>query len=443
MTEQRKSAVIAKEKTFAQGDRNDGETKYCRLPTGYHIQHSINTPGSSVYETGNKIRVGATYGPVDGSWRIQYVTDYKHLELMTMAYDEVISFQPSTSVSKYRDKSDTECSFNNASGNSGFSYTSVSGNSAKITDLVTKREYFVDLPTVASGATAPWIHLFIQRNNSRPGHYIIREKTLHRIVNERSGAKDEVTELMGAVPASFQISKTSASSEMTAAINGIYADQTTKEENLSATDYESLGDDTMTQQACMWIGSDNSTGHFIEDMDSFTVTTTNQVQLVKNMCSRIAGTYMEGRNSFKWDATTYHNDVTEKFLRRIFTGGASDADRPKNKNLAPLPIAKFMTFNGEIGGNIASREDAYKYSTKAMTIVARNSTLREMTWPMGSGDLMKQNLSSVECDEVYVVVRNDKQQVWDETVDSKPAATTVTAMPPRTNGTGTGDSDKA
>jgi len=393
MTAIRKSYLIAPETTFGSGlPKND---KWYVVPQGFYMSTSSSTQATSLYGTGAKIRQNSIYGSFQGSWNASYVMDFEHLEFLSIIFD-------------------TEDDAAKPNG----------------TQNTTNKQY----ANFNTADTNVYEHRFRKLNNKRQQSYVIKERILNKIAG---GHYDEETIYKGVLARNLQLARSTSGSQMAVEMSGVFADKIT-----SLNDTGNIGSlftqnaSPLTQYSCMYLGihADPVDTDAIKQVDSHSINIETSVSLVYSTCSPIATDYFEDRTTFAWNATAYMNDPTRKFKLlpnsggtvnpkvgtslKVTDNGRSFSRQPMGKNLAPLEFVNFITYDESVRDQYSqdyqeSIVNAYNASSHVVRIQAINSTVKSTTTPKGDGSKLQDSLSSVECDEIIISIKNSKQYIWD------------------------------
>ena len=388
MTAIRKAYLIAPETEFGSGEPIDG--KWYVLPQGCYLSHSSSTQAQSLYGTGAKIRQNTIYGSFQGSWNASYVMDFNHLEMLSMIFD---------------------------------------GNDNTADDTATDWDINTD------NGDGTYAHTFRKYNNRRQRSYVIKERILNKIAN---GLYNETTLIKGALARTLQMARSTSGSQMAVEMSGVYADKLTALDDDDPTTFFQPASDPLTQYSCMYMGldADPEDEDAIEQVDSHSIQIETAVSLVYSTCTPIATDYFEDKTTFAWNASAYMNNPTKKFKLLSNSGGtlepkigATNTDgqairspdgtralQPMGKNLAPLEYVNFITYadsyRDRYRSNYTSVVDAYEGSENVVRIQAINSTVKTSSTPKGDGSKLQDSLSSVECDEIIITVKNKNPTVW-------------------------------
>lgn len=392
MTAIRKAYLIAIEDGFGTGTPLNDEWHY--LPQGAYFSHSDSTQATSLYGTGAKIRQNSIYGAFQGSWNTSFVMDFNHLEMLSMIFDsedKVYSDNPS-------DDSQSKYGANTALGNGVYE------------------------------------HRLRKYNGKRQRSYVIKEYILNTIAG---GTYNELTTIKGVLARNLQIARSTSGSQMAVEMSGVFADKYTELLTEMTLPYTAYSDSPLTQYSCMYLSDDGNITDMdiVEQVDSHSINIETGVSLVYSTCSPIASDFFEDRSTFSWNATAYLNNPTKKFHLLANSGGTLDPNvggvyeftdqsngrryskQPMGKNLAPLEYVDFITYNESVrdqwhGNYHESIVTAYEASDNLVGIQAVNSTVRVSSTPKGDGSKLQDSLSSVECDEIVITVRNRKEKIW-------------------------------
>lgn len=386
MTAIRKSYLIAIEDGFGTGQAKDD--KWYPMPQGFYLSWSASTQASSLYGTGAKIRQNSIYGSFQGSWNASYVMDFNNLEFLSIIFDTEDNDSPEAI-----DSTDT-----------------------------TKANFLTEQNGV-------YEHVFRKINNRRQRSYVIKERVLNKIAN---GDYDEENVLKGFLARNIQIARSTSGSQMALEMSGVFADKYTTLFDSRLDSFFVPINDPLTQYSCMYMGL-NATPEdedAVEQVDSHSINIETSVSLVYSTCSPIATDFFEDKSTFAWNATAYMNNPTKKFKLLSNSGGTLNpkttittpdghhARQPMGKNLAPLEYVNFITYDESkrdaYHGNYLSVVDAYLNSPHVVWVQARNSTVKSTTTPKGDGSKLQDSLSSVECDEIIIRVRNNKPMIWND-----------------------------
>ena len=392
MTAIRKSYLIAVEKEFGTGiPENDNE--WWPVPQGFYLSHGSSTQANSMYGTGAKIRQNTIYGVFQGSWSASFVMDFNHLEFLSMLFDQ-----------------------------------DDNGNRSGVSTEEQRKEMF----NFDTGKSGVYEHVFRKVNNRRQKSYVIKERVLNIIAG---GLYDEENILKGVLAKNLQIARSISGSQMAVEMSGVFADKKT---TLSPEMLDSFFvpiDDPLTQYSCMYMGANSelTDEDAVEQLDSHSINLETGVSLVYTTCSPIATDFFEDKTTFSWNATAYMNNPTKKFKLLANSGGTLNpkvgnsfktpdghhSTQPMGKNLAPLEYANFITYDesyrDEYQKTHRSIVEAFNESEHSVWIRARNSTVKTSSTPKGDGSKLQDSLSSVECDEIIIRIRNKKEKVWDDT----------------------------
>ena len=400
MTAIRKSYLIAIEDGFATGKPKtvNGVEQWYVVPQGFYLNWSGSTQAQSLYGTGAKIRQNSIYGAFQGSWGASYVMDFEHLEFLSILFDIE----------------------DNDPDDSSATPTAYDANK-KLTAFTTSNVYE---------------HKLKKYNSRRQRSYVIKERVLNIIAG---GLYDKETTLKGVLARNVQIARSTSGSQMAAEMSGVFADKITKLYNEPIESFYTAISDPLTQYSCMYMSKNGAITDdtAIEQLDSHSINIETAVSLVYSTCSPIATDFFEDKTTFAWNATAYMNNPTKKFELLSNSGGTLDpkvgatdqsgnplrdpdgehALQPMGKNLAPLEYVDFITYSesyrDQYGSAYTTREQAYESSEKIVAVRAVNSTVKNTTTPKGDGSKLQDSLSSVECDEIEIIIRNSNPFVWD------------------------------
>ena len=384
MTAIRKSYLIAPETSFGSGVPKDG--KWYPVPQGFYLSWNGSTQASSLYGTGAKIRQNSIYGQFQGSWSASYVMDFNNLEFLSIIFDAEDNSSPEAI-----DSTDN-----------------------------TKANFLTDINGV-------YEHRFVKINSRRQKSFVIKERVLNIIAG---GSHDEENLLKGVLARNIQGARSTSGSQMALEMSGVFADKNTTLFDTRLDSFFVPINDPLTQYSCMYMGL-NATPEdedAIEQLDSHSFNIETSVSLVYSTCSPIATDFFEDKSTFAWNATAYMNDPAKKFKLLSNSGGTLDpkttlttldgrhSRQPMGKNLAPLEYVNFITYDESKRdawrGNYVSVVDAYLNSEHIVWVQARNSTVKTTSTPKGDGSKLQDSLSSVECDEIFIRVRNNKPMIW-------------------------------
>ena len=390
MTAIRKSYRIAPERSFGSGEPKNGI--WYEVPQGMYLSHSDSTQAASLYGTGAKIRQNTVYGPFQGSWNASFVMDFEHLEILSMIFD--------------------------------------------VEDETYSAEKPYGANRAVSGMTGVYDHVFRKHNSRRQPSYVIQERVLNIIAG---GEYDETVTLKGVLARNIQLARSTSGSQMAAEISGVFADKCTELHSEQQESFFTPVSDPLSQYSCMYMGlnADPADTDAVEQVDSHSIQIETSVSLVYSTCSPIATGYFEDKTTFSWNASAYMNNPTKKFKLLSNSGGTLDpkvgdslkitdpdngrsySKQPMGKNLAPLEFVNFITYaesyRDEYSAVYASRVDAYDNSQNLIRVQAVNSTVKVSSTPKGDGSKLQDSLSSVECDEIIITVRNRNEKIWTNT----------------------------
>lgn len=401
MTAIRKSYLIAIEdpnEGFGKGipmkDEHGNELWYT-VPQGFYISLSSSTQATSLYGTGAKIRQNTVYGSFAGSWNASYVMDFNHLEFFSILFDTIDNETP-------EDAGTQEIHKNSAN-------------------------FSTSDPEVFE-------HRFRKLNSKRQRSYVLKELVLNKIAN---GHYDKETIYKGFLARNIQIARSTSGSQMAVEMSGVFADKKSRLLSGENGSFFMQIASPLTQYSCMYMGLDAEPidSDAIPQVDSHSINIETNVSLVYSTCSPIATDFFEDRTMFAWNATAYMNDPTRKFELLPNSGGTLNPNvtgdvlfedeavnrkfslQPMGKNLKPLEWVNFITYDESVRDNwrenyYGSIVDAYDNSEHVVWIQAKNSTVKSTTTPKGDGSKLQDSLSSVECDEIIITIKNNRPNIW-------------------------------
>ena len=390
MTAIRKSYLIAIEDGFGTGIAKDG--KWWPVPQGFYFAWNSNTQATSLYGTGAKIRQNSIYGQFQGSWNASWVMDFNHLEFLSILFDTYDNDEPIP-----LENPDP-----------------------------TTAPYAANFETDIDGC---YEHVFRKLNSRRQISYVIKERVLNIIAG---GQYDEENLIKGVLARNINQARSTQGSQMALEMTGVFADKWTELYSTKLDSFYTPLNDPLTQYSCMYMGTDPTPEDedAIEQVDSHSISIETNVSLVYSTCSPIATDFYEDRSTFAWNASAYMNNPTKKFKLLSNSGGTLEphtlyvtqdgkhAKQPMGKNLAPLEYVNFITYDESYRDAYSDRYDsivgAYLASQHVVWIQARNSTVKTSSTPKGDGSKLQDTLSSVECDEIIIRVRNNKPMIWND-----------------------------
>ena len=404
MTAIRKSYLIAIEDLdeshgggFGKGvpmkDQNGNELWYA-VPQGFYISLSSSTQATSLYGTGAKIRQNSIYGAFQGSWNASYVMDFNHLEFFSILFDTEDNTTPKENGTQETNK---------------------------------------NYANFETGTTGVYEHRFRKLNSKRQRSYVLKELVLDKIAG---GKYDKETIYKGFLARNIQIARSTSGSQMAIEMSGVFADKKSRLLSGNNGSFFMQVASPLTQYSCMYMGRNAGPvdADAVPQVDSHSINIETAVSLVYSTCSPIATDFFEDKTTFAWSATAYMNDPTRKFELLPNSGGTlnpnvtgnvmfEDGDRkfslqPMGKNLAPLEWVNFITYDESMRDNWREAHttivDAYDDSEHVVWIQAKNSTVKSTTTPKGDGSKLQDSLSSVECDEIIITVKNNRENIWHE-----------------------------
>lgn len=389
MTAIRKSYLIAIEDGFGTGVAKNG--KWWPVPQGFYFAWSSSTQAQSLYGTGAKIRQNSIYGAFQGSWNASWVMDFNHLEFLSILFDTEDNADP------------------------------IPVNSNDPT-----APYSANFETEIPGC---YEHVFRKLNSRRQISYVIKERVLNIIAG---GLYDEENLIKGVLARNINQARSTQGSQMALEMSGVFADKWTDLYSVKLDSFYTPLNDPLTQYSCMYMGVDPipDDEDAIEQVDSHSISIETNVSLIFSTCTPIATDFFEDKTTFAWNASAYMNNPTKKFKLLSNSGGTLDphtlyltpdgkhAKQPMGKNLAPLEYVNFITYDESYRDAYHEEYDsivgAYLASQHVVWIQARNSTVKTSSTPKGDGSKLQDTLSSVECDEIVIRVRNNKPMIWND-----------------------------
>lgn len=325
--------------------RGSGE-QWRACPPGTYISTSHNRSVSKVTAEGNKFLETYSFGTVSGSFSWSFTMDYDYMDPFLLAFEDY-----------------------NVSSNGDGTYT----------------------------------HEFAKVNNERVPSFCIRRKILNRITG---GSKDELTELYGCVVKSISWSAAAGSSAVTVSVSGLYANEKMYTGDLSATDYTAYDGDLVEFQ-CLFVDTLDEDG-YVANTDSVGISVDNSASFIYTTCTPFAAEYTEGQTSFQFSTSCYSNDP-DRYKRRVYTGGATLADAPLSKNLAPVPLMYVASYNLSMNDDgFSTVSAAISGSEKTAVFTLTDTVIRSLTWQKGDNSKLQDSISSTECRAITLTVKNDQ-----------------------------------
>jgi hypothetical protein len=367
MTSVRMSFVFAPERKFKDG--KDNGDKWIAPPPGSYFSSTGARQTSAIYTTGSKKWETTAYGAYSGSWDWTFMLDYYYLEPLLLAFDTV-NEKSWVGEKKYDSFS--------ADTDSGF--------------------------------------VFKKGETGRVPSFTVRRKILHRVAG---GKKDEVVELKGCVVNTISFSRSASTSQYQVQMSGTYANEEMTLGDLGETDYQPY-DGELVEYSCVSI-ADNENDSFdnsiyVANTDSISVSLQNNTNMVFNTCTPFATQYYEDRNQFQVSTSCYSTDPTA-YKTRMYSGGhTNDKLKPMSRGLKPMEKMFISTFNKDCAEASGTTTDdklrnAFTNSDKRVLFEISKLVVKSMKWVNGDGSKLTDSLSSVDCKDITLTIKNGKDKL--------------------------------
>lgn len=369
MTSVRMSFVFAPEDEFKGGI---GSKKWIAPPPGSYFSSTGTRQTSAIYTTGSKKWETTAYGAYSGTWDWTFMLDYHYLEPFLLAFDNV-----------YIDNSDKPKIWGKDS-----TYDDYNGS----------------------------IFKFAKGQTGRVPSFTVRRKILHRVAG---GKEDEMVELKGCVVNTISFSRSASTSQYQVQMSGTYANEEMTLGDLEETDYQSY-DGELVEYSCVSIADkaedEFKHSNYVANTDSISVSLQNNTNMVFNTCTPFATQYYEDRNQFQISTSCYSTDP-KAYKTRMYSGGyANDKMKPMSKGLKPMEKMFISTFDkdcAEVDGDTTDDKlhNAFTKSDKYVLFEISKLVVKSMKWVNGDGSKLTDSLSSVDCKDITLTIKNGKNKL--------------------------------
>lgn len=358
MTSVRMSFVFAPEREFKGGKNKDD--KWIAPPPGSYFSSTGTRQTSAIYTTGSKKWETTAYGAYSGTWDWTFMLDYHYLEPLMLAFDTV------------------------------------------------NEKKWIDNPSYSNFTGGTYV--FKKGKTGRVPSFTVRRKILHTVAG---GDTDELVELYGCVVNTISFSRSASTSQYQVQMSGTYANEKMTLGDLGVTDYQPY-DGELVEYSCVSIADDASDdfakSKYVANTDSISVSLQNNTNMVFNTCTPFATQYYEDRNQFQISTSCYSTDP-KAYKTRMYSGGYTNEKlKPMSKGLKPMEKMFISTFNEDCtefeGTTDEKLHEAFEASAKSLLFEINKIVVKSMKWVNGDGSKLTDTLSSVDCRDIVLTIKN-------------------------------------